>query len=90
MTTTSNNPERLKALEKIRKMLALANDAGAQEGEIENALKFAQKLMAKFSIDEDEVNLSSDDISSDLIKNEYLKTEQKYWQGTLLNIIAKK
>ena len=89
MKSTTPNPERQKALDKIRKMFALANDAGAHEGEIENALKFAQRLMAKFSIDENELNLSSDDIGEGIIKNEYLKTEQKYWFGDLLNVIAR-
>lgn len=37
---------------RIQKLLRLANDSSASEGEIENALKFARELMTKYAIDE--------------------------------------
>lgn len=40
-----------KVLARIKKMLALANDAGATDGERETALAMAHKLMVKFNID---------------------------------------
>lgn len=88
MKTTSSN-QREKALVKIRKMFALANDPSASEGEIENALKFAQQMMAKFDIEHGEVDLSPDDIDILETENNYTKLERKYWFGSLLNVIAK-
>ncbi|MDD5323648.1 MAG: DUF2786 domain-containing protein [Methylococcales bacterium] len=38
-------------LEKVKKLLALANDAGASEGERDNALRMAHGLLAKHNLD---------------------------------------
>lgn len=83
-----NPQEREKALNRIRKMFALANDEGASEGEVENALKFAQSLMAKYNIERDEVDLSPDDIDIEEQDNEYTHLERKYWTWDLLNVIG--
>lgn len=40
-----------KILERVRKMLALANDEAATEGERDNALRMAHNLMAKYQLD---------------------------------------
>ena len=42
-----NNP----ILEKVKKLLALANNSGASEGERENALRMASGLLAKHNLD---------------------------------------
>lgn len=89
MKPTTKDQRREKALEKIRKMYALANDAGASEGEIENALKFAQSLMAKFNIEEGEVDLSPDDIDIEVQDNDRLQCERKYWSWDLLLVIGR-
>ena len=47
-------------INRIRKLLNLANDNGASEGEIENALKFAKDLMEKHDLAEAE-DLSNPD-----------------------------
>lgn len=39
-----------KILDKVKKMMALANDAGASEGERENALRMAHNLLAKHNL----------------------------------------
>lgn len=81
--------QREKDLIKIRKMFALANDASASEGEIENALKFAAKLMAKHNIDETEIEISVDDIDIEMVDNSPKKDgERKYWQWDLLGVIG--
>src|SRR5438045_1102160 len=49
--------ERSRILEKIQKALNLANDAGATPGEAAAALNSAQKLMAKFAVEETELGL---------------------------------
>lgn len=45
--------------EKIRKLLALARNSGASEGEASNAMQFAAALMVKYNISEED--LGSDD-----------------------------
>lgn len=88
MKNQVKNPAREKALDKIRKMYALANDKGASEGEIENALKSAQALMAKFNVEQGEVDLSPDDIDIELQDNDRLQCERKYWAWDLLSVIG--
>lgn len=39
-----------KILERVRKMIALANDAGASEGERDNALRMAHATLAKYNL----------------------------------------
>lgn len=39
-----------KILEKVKKLLALANDAGASEGERDNALRMAHNMLAKHNL----------------------------------------
>lgn len=46
--------------EKIRLLLNLAKDDGASSGEIDNAMRFATMLMAKYHINEDEINKHTD------------------------------
>ena len=41
-----------KIIVKIRKMMALANDAGASDGERDNAMRMAYNIMAKYNLDE--------------------------------------
>lgn len=44
-----------KILKRIRKLIALANDAGATEGERDNALRMAHATLAKYNLDMEEV-----------------------------------
>lgn len=80
---------REKTLEKIRKLLTLAEDPGAAEGEIENAMNAAQKLMSQHDIDLEDVELSPEDLTED---DEILfspkQGEMKNWTWTLMDIIA--
>jgi hypothetical protein len=48
--------EETKALNRIRKMMALARDAAATEGERDNALRMAYATMAKYNLDMLEVD----------------------------------
>lgn len=50
------NEQQNTALDKIRKLMALANDPAANENEAAQALQFATALMMKHGIDEAEVN----------------------------------
>lgn len=75
-------------LDKVRKLLALANDAEASEGEIENALKMAEKLMIKHNIDRGEIEMSPLDIAITIIPNEHFHEESVFWLWDLLQIIG--
>jgi len=46
--------QRARIVERVRKLLALAGDSAAAEGEIENALAFAARLMSEHDIGESE------------------------------------
>ena len=41
----------VEVIEKVKKLLALANGAGASEGERENAMRMATRLLARFNLD---------------------------------------
>lgn len=45
-------------IDRVRKMLALANDAGATEGERENAIRMAHKILAKHNLSMAQVEAS--------------------------------
>lgn len=44
-------------LERIKKMMRLAEDKGASEGEVDNALRFAKKIMAEYDLSEADIIL---------------------------------
>jgi hypothetical protein len=46
-----NAEKRDRILERVRKMLRLANDAGASEGERDNAMRMAHATLAKYNLD---------------------------------------
>jgi hypothetical protein len=50
MEQTQYNEETQRALLRVRKMLALANDAAASEGERDNALRMAHATLAKYNL----------------------------------------
>ena len=47
----SYEEDKARALARVRKMLALANDAAATEGERENALRMAHATLAKYNLE---------------------------------------
>lgn len=49
--------DRDRVLDQIRKLINYAKDGSASEGEVENALGHARRLMAKFNIDEQDILL---------------------------------
>lgn len=46
-------------LDRVRKLLTLANNAGATEGERDNAMRMAHKLLAKYNLDQAEVEAAT-------------------------------
>lgn len=85
-----SNNKKEQVLEKIRKLLALADDAGASEGEVENALKMAQRLMIKHQIEEDEIEISIDDIGEEFVEQNWVAGERKYFAWDVLCAIGKR
>ena len=69
-------------IEKIRKMLALADDSGAHPGEVENAMAKAKEIAMRHSIDIASISLNVDEKKkkADVTVNETLKTRSKYEQ----------
>lgn len=77
-----------KVLDKIRKLLALANDKGASPAEVENALAQAEKLQRKYNISLDEFELSPHDITYEYLYNDTKSYEPSSWLQYLAQIIA--
>jgi hypothetical protein len=78
-----------KILDKIRKLLQVTKDNGATEGEVENALKMAQRLIIRHDIDEQELIISPLDIKITQVENQFKSNEPKYWFWDLLETISK-
>lgn len=55
MSTENENFDKQRILERVRKMLALANDAAASEGERDNAIRMAHATLAKYNLHLSEV-----------------------------------
>ena len=71
-----------KLIERIKKMFALANCEGAAEGEAENAMRMANKLMEKY-------NLSSIDLhNSEDITIKFEDGTRWNWKRQIFNAIA--
>lgn len=89
----SDNLDRVK--DRIRKMLNLAKDDSAAAGEIDNALRFAQQLMAQHHLSEDDIVEGEPMPVFDPIKAEYGRTfvsvgKKIYaWEDSLSGFCAK-
>jgi hypothetical protein len=80
--------------DKIRKLLNLAGNEGAFDGEVDNCLRLARKLMLKHNIKEDEVRLDPENMNAG--KTTYgsmdvfsFGRDMAKWEGVLLQVIAK-
>lgn len=79
--------------DRIRKLLNLANDHGAQQGEIDNALRFARRLMLDNQLSEEDLGKDPHDIAAEV---EY-SLEQvglvgrriSCWESELAHVICK-
>lgn len=78
-----------KIIEKISKLLAVANNSGATEDEAVQAALMAQKLMAKYNIELDQVDSKPE--QREIVEEIYRqsgKHEMKKWKIGLSSIIA--
>ncbi len=60
MSDTAPNPDRDRILNRIKKMLALANNQAASEGERDNAMRMAHATLAKHNIEMAEVEAAGE------------------------------
>ncbi len=72
-----------KVLDKVRKLLSLANNAGATEGERDNAMRMAHALLAKHNLSEDDL-----DVKENRVK-EQLNTYGSPWARSIAASIAR-
>ena len=72
-----------KLIERIKKMFALANDKGAAEGEAENAMRMANKLMEKHNLSHIDLHNSED------ITIKFEDGTKFNWKRQIYNAVAK-
>lgn len=75
-------------IQKVEKLLNLANDTSASQGEIENATKAANKLMMKYQLSSDDILLGYSEVSSEVIEAFPKSSEYQDWLWDLLNVIS--
>lgn len=80
---------------KLRKLLALANDPAAFEGEKGNALRFARRLMVQHNITKESIGENPRDRAKTASEFEYSQQfvytfgrDMSKWEGTLLHAIT--
>ncbi|BAV39381.1 hypothetical protein BPT24_263 [Tenacibaculum phage pT24] len=75
-------------LDKIEKLLSLANNEGASQGEIENAMKMAEKLMLKHDIEAVDIEIGSLEVNETKVQFEEEKGFYPKWRYELLKELA--
>jgi hypothetical protein len=85
--------------DRIRKLLNLAENDGASEGEIENAMRFAQRLMAEHHLDEADIDRNPDqrrtpeDIASSKsythVSVPLGASKMSYWEASVSNAVQR-
>ncbi len=78
----------IKILERVRKLLALANDSAATAGERDNAMSAAFKTLAKYNLDMSQVTALGDN-SDPRTKDGMFGEETEQWARVTANAIAK-
>lgn len=74
---------------KIQKLLLLSNDKAATESEAKSAALAAQKLLAKYNLDMDTVNVANDE--KEIVETRVASSEYKNyaWAPKLANVLSK-
>lgn len=78
-----------KIILKVEKLMTLANDPSASQGEAENATKAANKLMMKYQLSSDDILLGYSEVSQDIVEAFPKKSEYQDWLWDLLSAISK-
>lgn len=66
-----NEEQQKSIISRVKKMLALAADAGATEGERDNAIRMAHATLAKYNLDMAEVEASTGTIEEERVKETF-------------------
>lgn len=84
-----NDTEKTRILARVAKMLRLANDAGASEGERDNAMRMAHATLAKYNLDlaQVEVNTGKQNTTEQRVK-ESTTFYGRPWARQMANSIA--
>ncbi len=88
MTTNLNNTIDPKIIERLQKMLRLANDGGATEGEANNAMEIAERIMLENNLSMAMVEASNGKAAEDRLKHRIDKGARYRWQRKLMWAIA--
>lgn len=76
-------------IEKVRKLMEFSLENGATEGEIENALKLAQRLMIKHNLEQGDIGMTELDIAETTVQSTWKDgMEAKSFEQHLLGILA--
>lgn len=79
------NKERV--LSRVKKMLALANDAAATEGERDNALRMAHATLAKYNLSMAQIEATGGGVSEDRITNQF-ELREYAWMRSVAHAIG--
>lgn len=92
MKTTKGSTEKtveMSAIEKIRKLLEFSVENGATESEVENATKLVQRLMMRHNLELKDVELTSKDINTTIIKSTWKDgMEARSFENQLLTVLG--
>lgn len=84
----SNEFDKDKVLARVKKMMTLANDAGATEGERDNALRMAHATLAKYNLTMAEADAAGK-TPEEARSSEAMTVREHPWMRTVANAIAK-
>jgi hypothetical protein len=77
-----------KILARVKKMMTLADNAAATEGERDNALRMAHATLAKFNLDMSQVDAVSHDKQDPRNKDALVMTDAAPWVRSLASAVA--
>lgn len=75
-------------IERVKKMLSLANDAAASEGEVENALRLARKLMTQYGIEDAQLDSRSTDSTNVIRETSATRSGFGIWEQQAAQVVA--
>lgn len=75
-------------LSRVRKMLALANDAAVSEGERDNALRMAHATLAKYNLSLSEAETAGADADESRVSDSAAETIGHAWLRTIFYAVA--
>ena len=87
MSERINESDTERILARVAKMLALANDAGATEGERDNALRMAHATLAKYGLSLAEAEAKGSAPEAKRTRTN-LKTRKEVWVAWLASAVA--